>query len=145
MNEADLRISDAERADAAAALGEHYAQGRIDLDEHAERLDRIWAARTRRELAPVFADLPGYAPPTTYAGPGRSRPARRSHRTGGVPFVLVAVRVVLAVVTVATHLPLVLIGLGVWFLVARSRSRHFCAPRVRGPRPPAGWSSPPRW
>lgn len=145
MNEADFRISDAERADAAAALGEHYAQGRIDLDEHAERLDRIWAARTRRELAPVFADLPGHAPATAYAGSGRARRAGRSHRTGGVPFALVAVLGVLAGVTVVTHLPLVLIGLGVWFLVARSRSRHFCAPRLRGSRPPAGWSSPPRW
>jgi len=129
MNEADLRISDAERADAAAALGEHYAQGRLDLDEHAERLDRIWAARTRRELAPVFADLPGHAPPAAYAGSGRTRHVGRTHRTGGVPFALVAVLVVLTLVTVATHLPLVLIGLGVWFLASRNR----CSPRSRRP------------
>ena len=29
MNDQDLRISDAEREQAAADLGEHYAQGRI--------------------------------------------------------------------------------------------------------------------
>jgi len=129
MNEADLRIGDAERASAAAELGEHYAQGRIDLEEHAERLDRIWAARTRRELAPVFADLPGHAPPAAYAGPRRSGRPSRPHRPGGVPFVLLAVLAVLVVVTVVTHLPLVLVGLGVWFLVTRNR----CAPRSRRP------------
>ena len=58
-----LRLSDAERELAAADLGEHFAQGRLTLDENAERLDRIWAARTRGEIPPIFArsewiDLP---------------------------------------------------------------------------------------
>ena len=47
MSGEQLRLSDAERDQAAAALGEHYAQGRLTQEEHAERLDRIWAARTR--------------------------------------------------------------------------------------------------
>ena len=55
----NLRIGDAEREQATAALGEHYAQGRLTTEEHSERLDRIWAAKTRSELAPVFTDLPG--------------------------------------------------------------------------------------
>jgi len=57
----ELRIGDADRAAAAEELGEHYAVGRLTTEEHSERLDRIWAARTRSELAPVFADLPGSA------------------------------------------------------------------------------------
>ncbi len=58
-----LRMSDAEREQAAAALGEHYAQGRLTTEEHSERLDRIWAAKTRAEVTPIFRDLPGPAAP----------------------------------------------------------------------------------
>lgn len=53
-----LRIGDTEREAAARELGEHFAMGRITADEHAERLDRIWSARTAADLAPVFHDLP---------------------------------------------------------------------------------------
>ncbi|HUA30142.1 MAG TPA: DUF1707 domain-containing protein, partial [Streptosporangiaceae bacterium] len=35
----DLRIGDAEREAAAASLREHYAQGRLTLEEFNERLD----------------------------------------------------------------------------------------------------------
>ena len=98
MSDEQLRISDAEREQAAAALGEHYAQGRLTADEHAERLDQIWAASTRAELPPVFRDLPGPArrTPTVsrsawsrrgrFAGPAARSPrgapgAHRSSRT----------------------------------------------------------------
>ena len=132
MNDADLRIGDAERERAAAELGEHYAQGRLDTDEHAERLDRIWAARTRRELGPVFADLPGGhgpAPAVTRTTPWtapRVPSASTRRRTPGWPFPLLPLLVVLAVVGIVTHLPFILIGLGVWFLFARKG----CGPRV---------------
>ena len=105
MSDEQLRISDAEREQAAADLGEHYAQGRLTAEEHAERLDQIWAARTRAELA---AGLPRPArtrPRRTTDG----RPRRASGRTGGgvAPpgcrsLVVLAVLVVL---TVLTHLP----------------------------------------
>ncbi|MBB6628022.1 DUF1707 domain-containing protein [Nocardioides sp. KIGAM211] len=128
MNEQHLRMSDAEREQAAAALGEHYAQGRLTTDEHGERLDQVWAARTRGELAPVFRDLPGPAP----MGAGQpSAPAGRPQRTHGhprgwhgLPVPLLAVLAVLVVLTVVTHLPLVLLGLLGWFfLVGRHRRR----------------------
>ena len=77
MSDQELRIGDAEREQAATDLGEHYAQGRITTEEHRERLDQIWAARTRRELEPVFADLPGRTFPARPASPP-SRPAGRS-------------------------------------------------------------------
>jgi hypothetical protein len=54
----ELRVSDADREHAATALREHLAQGRLTLDELAERLDRIYEARTRAELEAVSADLP---------------------------------------------------------------------------------------
>jgi len=53
-----LRIGDAEREAAARELGEHFALGRITVDEHTERLEQIWAARTAADLAPAFRDLP---------------------------------------------------------------------------------------
>jgi hypothetical protein len=54
-----LRIGDAERDAAAADLGEHYAAGRLTLDELNERLETVFAARTYGQLARVMADLPG--------------------------------------------------------------------------------------
>src|SRR5215212_8205132 len=59
MTDQTIRLSDAEREAAAADLGEHFAQGRLTADEHAERLEQVWAARTRGEVAPIFRDLPG--------------------------------------------------------------------------------------
>ena len=73
MSEDHLRIGDAEREQAAAALGEHYAAGRLSTEEHAERLDRVWAARTRAALGPLFRDLPGRALPGM---PGRADATR---------------------------------------------------------------------
>jgi Domain of unknown function (DUF1707) len=43
----DLRIGDADREAAAASLREHYAQGRLTLDEFNQRLDAVFAATTQ--------------------------------------------------------------------------------------------------
>jgi hypothetical protein len=118
-NEQDLRISDAEREQAAADLGEHYAQGRITTDEHRERLDQIWAARTRRELGPIFADLPGRTFPTQAPTRTGARPATRQPMWRRVPFPLLVLLGALVAVAVLTHLPLILIGIGAWFLLSR--------------------------
>jgi hypothetical protein len=133
MRDDHLRLSDTERDTAAATLAEHYAQGRLTPEEHAERLDRIWAARTRGELLPVFRDLPG-----AYAGrsvPGRRFPAyaaqpaavQRPRRSGlrALPAPVLVLIGVLLVFTVLTHLPLILIGLLVWFFVMRTQRGHY--------------------
>lgn len=67
------RIGDRERESATSILNEHYAAGRLDTEEHAERLDAIWSARTRGDLDVVFWDLPRVVPP-----PRPSAPARRT-------------------------------------------------------------------
>lgn len=67
------RIGDAEREAAAAALGEHFAAGRLDREEYDERSGRVWAAKTNSDLWPLFADLP-----SPQARP-RSRPETSSH------------------------------------------------------------------
>jgi hypothetical protein len=117
MSEAQLRIGDAEREQAAAALGDHVAQGRLSAEEYGERLDRVWAARTRGDLVPVFRDLPGHAPE-------RRRTPQRGFWGGG-PGPLLLVLAVLITLTVLTHVPLVLLGvLAAVFVTIRRRHRH---------------------
>ena len=47
----DVRAGDADRDAAAAALGEHFAQGRLILDELNARLDATLTATTHGELS----------------------------------------------------------------------------------------------
>jgi DNA-binding MarR family transcriptional regulator len=47
----DVRAGDADRDAAAAALGEHFAQGRLTLDELNARLDATLTATTYGELS----------------------------------------------------------------------------------------------
>jgi hypothetical protein len=54
-----LRIGDAERDAVAADLGEHYAAGRLSLDELHERLSAAFAAKTYGQLTHIMDDLPG--------------------------------------------------------------------------------------
>jgi len=54
-----IRASDEDRSRAAATLGEHYAAGRLTLEEFQERLDKVYAATTLDELDRLMADLPG--------------------------------------------------------------------------------------
>jgi DUF1707 SHOCT-like domain len=54
----NLRASDEDRDRTARALRDHYAAGRIAHHELEERIDRAYAAQTRRELARLTADLP---------------------------------------------------------------------------------------
>jgi hypothetical protein len=53
----DLRASDADRELVITLLGEAAADGRLTLDEHAERSERALAARTLGELTRLTADL----------------------------------------------------------------------------------------
>lgn len=58
---AGLRVSDADREAVAGDLREHYAVGRLTLDELHERLDLVLTARTGADLDGVTADLPRLA------------------------------------------------------------------------------------
>lgn len=69
-----LRASDADREQHAELLRRHSAQGRLTVDELEERLDRVYAARTVGELAPVVSDLPAPEPPRTPRPRTRRRP-----------------------------------------------------------------------
>jgi hypothetical protein len=53
-----LRASDAERDTAAAVVNNAMAEGRLTAEEHSERLDAIFSAKTRADLVPLLDDLP---------------------------------------------------------------------------------------
>jgi hypothetical protein len=123
-----LRIGDADRERAQALLADHYAAGRLDKDEYDQRLDQIWGARTHAELMPVFRDLPGPGGPdprrpsgpySTPAGRARFAPPASRGWARRIPGPLLVLLAALAAVVVLAHLPLILVGLGVWFFFLR--------------------------
>jgi hypothetical protein len=77
MATGDLRIGDADREAAAATLREHYAQGRLTLEEFNQRLDAVFAATMQSQLRHIIRDLPHVpappAAPPVPAGAGRER------------------------------------------------------------------------
>ena len=125
MNQS-LRIGDAEREEAARELGEHYALGRITTDEHSDRLERIWAARTSADLAPVFSDLP--RPQPARPEPTMGDRVRAFRPLASLPFALRLLCFVVLFVLAVTHLPIVLVALLVYVLAVRR-----VALRRRGP------------
>jgi hypothetical protein len=70
-----LRASDAEREQAVDLLRAHAVDGRLTLEEFADRIDRAYAARTRDELDELGSDLPETA--TVPAAVPQRRPPRR--------------------------------------------------------------------
>lgn len=56
--EPSARVGDADRDRVAGILAEALAGGYLDPEEHAERLEAAYAARTDAALAPLTADLP---------------------------------------------------------------------------------------
>jgi Flp pilus assembly protein TadB len=135
-----LRIGDAERETAAHELGEHYAMGRITTEEHSERLEQVWAARTSADLQPVFRDLPRPRPaqpphpaPASRAGaPDRWPPMPR------VPFLFKLLVGILVVAVALHHLWFLLIALLVYVCVIRrfTHRRRWAAYHGRSR---AGW------
>ena len=84
MRRAGLFVADADRDAAAAALGDHVAEGRLTLEEFRQRLDLVYEARTAGELDRAMAGLPARrSPPDVEAR--RARQATR-YRRGWVRF-----------------------------------------------------------
>lgn len=83
MSQHDMRVGDAERDETAAQLGEHFAAGRLDHAEFAERTEQALSARTRGELDLVLTDLPALpvaVPPSTPSMTTDISPAQLSER-----------------------------------------------------------------
>jgi hypothetical protein len=63
-----LRASDADRDRAATVINSAMAEGRLTPDEHSERLDAIYAAKTHADIVPIVDDLPRLANDAAPAG-----------------------------------------------------------------------------
>jgi hypothetical protein len=70
-----MRVGNAEREAIAGELREHYASGRLTLEELNERLEAAFAAKTRADLTAVMRDLPSAA--TSAAGAGGPGPGQQ--------------------------------------------------------------------
>jgi Domain of unknown function (DUF1707) len=75
-----LRASDAEREQTVGVLRTHVVEGRLTLEEFAERLDTVYEARTRSELEALTHDLPADSQGSA------TRARRRPKRFAGVAF-----------------------------------------------------------
>jgi hypothetical protein len=78
----EMRVGNAEREATAAELREHYASGRLTLDELNERLDQVFAAKTRGDLDAPLRDLPSARPGGTHEGSWPGQSAGNSWNTG---------------------------------------------------------------
>lgn len=79
---AGIRASDADRDRIADILREALALGRLDAEEHSERIDAVYRAKTMGELEPLVKDLPATTPgghpagsPYTYGPDDETEPA----------------------------------------------------------------------
>ncbi|HEX6932815.1 MAG TPA: DUF1707 domain-containing protein [Streptosporangiaceae bacterium] len=113
-----LRIGDADREAAAAALREHYAAGRLTLEEFQHRIELVFAAKTDLDLAAITRDLPHAAAPLAWppnsgdrghAGWPGSPPGGPRRRSGLAAFAGFVV-VILVLILIAFILPVAFIG-----------------------------------
>src|ERR1022692_3214794 len=80
-----MRAGDADRDAAAAALGEHFAQGRLTLPELNARLDATLTATTHGELSQVTRDRPDLTVLSARVSLSRGKRARPGHKPGPAP------------------------------------------------------------
>jgi Flp pilus assembly protein TadB len=90
-----MRISDAERTDAADLLSKHYGDGRLDEAEFNQRLDQAMRAKTYGDLSGLFDDLPRTG--TEAAEEPRVPTRRQGHRHPTGLFLMVALVIAAAV------------------------------------------------
>lgn len=97
-----IRISDTEREDALAKLGEHMSTGRLDIDEYGDRSAKVATAKTRGDLLGLFGDLPEPKPAFGQPRTGAVQPRERTfmEKVGPFAFPLAAILVIGAVMVV---------------------------------------------
>ena len=71
------RASDADRERFASELHEHFAEGRLSLEELQRRLDLVFAAATLVDLYELTSDLPHLGPRLARRSGGRTRARKR--------------------------------------------------------------------
>ena len=124
-----LRIGHTEREAASRRLSDHFAKGRLDDEEYAERLDAAWSARTDADLALLFHDLPAQTVAASRPRRPNAQPVARIPRRGSssLPALLVLAMLAIGGLLVAA-VPgwLVVIGVLVLAKVLLCRGRPTC-------------------
>lgn len=143
MSGAAFRVGDVERDAAVAALGEHFAAGRLTKDEFDERSGRAWSARYGDDLDDLFTDLPQPVAVRAEASPSprawRPRPVGRMLLT--IPLAMMAFGGLLFLIVLVAPWLLFVFGLLFLFGGPPGRRRHWWHD---GGGQRSGWG-PPGW
>ncbi len=127
--DASLRAGDAEREQVADRLRRSHAEGRLDVEELQDRLERCYAAKTVGELRGLVVDLPGEHPVRERAS---GRPSLRR-----LPlFPIVPLLLTILVISAISHGHVLLVLLPLFFLARILVWRH--GGRILGWRRAAG-------
>ena len=115
-----LRVSDAERSTVAERLATHYSDGRLDQAEFDERVSRAMAAKTRGDLDGLFDDLPDPEPAgaSRNARPGDPAVPYRRRRRSGFGRMLLLVVLVIAALSIVSHVLTAFAFYVPWFWIA---------------------------
>lgn len=128
-----VRASDLDRDRAIGKLGEHYAAGRLDLDEFTTRMGAAQTATYIDELTALFADLPQelHRPPVERRV-ALPRPAPFPLLRLAFPLAAVALIMLIAVVAVGHVLfPIWLPLIVLWSVALRRRGWNASGPHRR--------------
>ena len=79
-----MRASDADRDAVAHRLREALDEGRLDPDEHSERLDSVYRSKTLGDLAPITHDLPAPSESPSPVAPADFHSPRPTYGSGRV-------------------------------------------------------------
>ena len=94
------RLSDGERDEAIGALGDAFAEGRLDAGEFTARMQAASEATFATDLDPLFADLPSRrARSRAVAPPPTHRPQQFRRGPAAVPALAVGIGFLVLVVT----------------------------------------------
>ena len=115
-----LRVSDAERSAVAERLATHYSDGRLDQAEFDDRVGRAMAAKTRGDLDGLFDDLPDAEPAgaSRNARPGDHAVPYRRRRRSGFGRMLLLVVLVIAALSIISHVLTAFAFYVPWFWIA---------------------------
>lgn len=115
----DLRVSDADRDEAVELLREHRMTGRLDAEEHEERVAEACGARYGRDLEHALRELPLPAPPPAPPGPPVFVAQPQDSGSMAIGFGVLALVVLLFTGGIGSILALPLAGTA-WVLATRS-------------------------
>jgi hypothetical protein len=125
-----LRAADRDRDQVAESLREHYAQGRLTMEEYDERTTAAVSAKTMGDLRALTADLPGLSAPADPPERAWTPKQMRWIAVGGV----VAAVLVLALVTVFGRMVFAVPSWLFILIVVRLLHGRRRLPGGRGPR-----------